>query len=565
MVETKKQISVVLTIALMVFLPLHGFSNGDGDISVVTDNHHGNAGAEHEKSGLEEKAQDVENPTGEEVNAEEEVGLDDEGIDNTDKNDTISLLDIDEKYQAWLGVEDSTFDDNGAELVTAPLDGSDAAYIDRLSKLNSAIPLTYNKEVRKYIDLYTGSWHRTTSTNIALSTFYFDKIDAVFDRYDIPLEIKYLAVVESGLNPIARSHMGAKGMWQFMFYTAKKYGLQVTSMVDDRYDFMKQTDAAARFLLDLYSMYDDWQLAMAAYNCGPGNVNKAIARSGGKKDFWDIYAYLPKETRTYLPKYIAIMYAMNYAKDYGIEPNADMFRMTHSVEVEAQDYLYLSQLADKFGVDEEYLKKLNPQYFRGIVPASKDNPCSVFVPVELATKFYIQENTLYAMADDKNAVEKVNKNTPPAHIVDDTYSVALANSAKLQYTVKNGDNVGYIAEWYGVSSDKIRRWNNLRKNLIRAGQKLTIYVPKDKKSYYTAVNTLSFEQKQQRIGATSKQHSVKLAGGGSYQYHTVKSGDNFWNIADKYGVSTNDLIKLNEGVNSQSLKIGDQIKVRKKS
>lgn len=479
------------------------------------------------------------------------------------ETDTIKLLEIDQKYQEWVKTDE--VDETGDSLVFASLDRSDASYIDKLSKLNSAIPLTYNKEVRKYIDLYTGSWHKTTSANLALSKFYFDKIDAVFDKYDIPLEIKYLAVVESGLNPIARSHMGAKGMWQFMFYTAKKYGLQVSSMVDDRYDFIKQTDAAARFLLDLYDMYDNWQLAMAAYNCGPGNVNRAIARSGGKTDFWDIYAHLPRETRSYLPKYIAIMYAMNYADEYGIEANNNLLKMTNSVEVEVQDYLYLSQVAEKFGIDEDLIKKLNPQFFKGIIPASKDKTYKMFVPLEIATKFYMQENVLYAMADDRNAIHKVNKHTPPANVIDNNLAVIPENSTKLQYTVKSGDNVGFIAEWYGVSSDKIRRWNNLRKNLIRVGQNLTIYVPKDKKSYYLAINKLSFDQKQQRVGVVGKsEQEIKLAEGGSYQYHTVKSGDNFWNIADEYGVSTNDLIKLNKEKSSKRLKVGDQIKIKKR-
>ncbi|MFV0483334.1 MAG: LysM peptidoglycan-binding domain-containing protein [Bacteroidales bacterium] len=549
MVRTKKQIAIG-TVALTMLPTIFGFSQSKSALEVMnTTNHEKVADKKAEKS-IEKASDKIEASA---------INKDYLYTEEVNTKDTVTLLDIDEKYQEWVRSDETDILGEGDSLVLAPLGTSDAAYVDRLSRINSAVPLTYNKEVRKYIDLYTGSWSRTIARNLALSEFYFDKIDAVFDKYDIPLEIKYLAVVESDLNPVARSHMGAKGMWQFMFYTAKKYGLEVTSLVDDRYDFMKQTDAAARFLLDLYDIYNDWQLAMAAYNCGPGNVNKAIARSGGKTDFWDIYAYLPKETRTYLPKYIAIMYAMNYADKYGIEPQMDMLSMKSCVQIEVQDYLYISQLASEFDVDEEFLKKMNPQYFKGIIPASENSPRKIFVPVAMATTFYAKEDNLYAMANDKNAVHNVNKKAPVINLSDDTYSSTPVNSAKLSYTVKSGDNIGYIAEWYGVSIDKVRKWNNLRKNIIRVGQKLTVYVPKSKEDHYLIVNNLSFAEKQRRIGVASV-GDKKVADG--RQYHTVKSGDNYWKIADKYGVSTNELIRLNQGKNSRNLKVGDQIKVK---
>ena len=243
---------------------------------------------------------------------------------------------------------------------------SDSIYKARLQALPFVIEVPYNPVVGKYIHRYTKAPKRLATLR-QVSDFYFPMFEDHFAQYDLPYELKYLAVVESALNPQARSHMGAVGLWQFMPSTGKKYGLEINSLVDERMDPVRSTDAACRFLNSLYSIFNDWTLAIAAYNCGPGNVNKAIRYAGNKKDFWSIYPYLPKETRNYVPLFIAVAYVMNYADAHGICPATSQFTMVTDTVVTFHR-MHLKQVAEVLEIDIQEVRRLNPQYARDLVP-----------------------------------------------------------------------------------------------------------------------------------------------------------------------------------------------------
>lgn len=361
----------------------------------------------------------------------------------------------------------------------------DSVFVDRLQAMMSPIPMVYNEQVRRFIELYVVKRRYLVQRMLGLSNYYFPLFERVLEAHDMPLELKYMAIIESALNPNALSRVGASGLWQFMYYTGKRYGLDVTSYVDERRDPVKATEAAAVFLRDLYNMYGDWHLAIAAYNCGPGNVNRAIARSGGHKDFWKIYYNLPKETRGYVPAFIAAAYAMNYAQEHNIfASESEAIQPTDTVMV--YQPLHFNQVTSVLGVQTDVIRQLNPQYKHDIVPAIEGKTYSLVLPVDATFSFAAHEDSVYAR--DRMKYFPDNK---IVKITDSRGAVYAGRTpdgkAKLIYTVRSGDVPGSIARRFGVRVNDLVYWNNIRRGMIRIGQKLVIYVPKNKADRYTGM------------------------------------------------------------------------------
>lgn len=365
----------------------------------------------------------------------------------------------------------------------------DSVFVNRLQAMMSPIPMVFNDQVRRFIELYVVKRRYLVQRMLSLADYYFPLFEEVLERNGMPQELKYMAIIESALNTNALSRVGASGLWQFMYYTGKRYGLNVTSYVDERRDPVKATQAAALFLRDLYNMYGDWHLAIAAYNCGPGNVNRAIARSGGHKDFWKIYYNLPRETRGYVPAFIAAAYAMTYAKEHNIfATQSDAIQPTDTVMV--YQPLHFNQVTSVIGVPTEVIRQLNPQYKHDVVPAVEGKMYSLVLPVDATFSFAAYEDSVYARDRLKyfpdNKIVKIT----------DTHGAMYAGrtpdgKVKLVYTVRSGDVPGSVARKFGVRVNDLIYWNNIRRSMIRIGQKLVIYVPKNKASRYTGMAKVS--------------------------------------------------------------------------
>lgn len=340
----------------------------------------------------------------------------------------------------------------------------DSVYINRLYSLPTEMELVYNPVVRSYIDMYTGRMRGSVEYFLGKSDYYFPIFEQALDKYGLPLELKYLPIIESALNPTIASRMGATGLWQFMIGTGKMYDLEVNTLVDERRDPLKSTDAAARYLRDLHNIYGDWNLVIAAYNCGPGNVNKAIKRSGGQTDYWAIYPYLPKETRGYVPAFIAAAYVMNYYSEHNICPFE--YKYTHSTDTIVVDkQLHLQQVAEVLNVPLDELRTLNPQYKKDIVPGEFKSYV-LNLPSMNAVEFEVQRDSIFSYkATEFLAHRKV--------VTPSGYTASVGTDAK-RYKVRRGDNLASIANKHGVSATQIKRWNGLKSNRLRAGQILAV-------------------------------------------------------------------------------------------
>lgn len=453
---------------------------------------------------------------------------------------------------------------------------SDSVLIKRLGEIPSLIELPYNPIIRRYIELYTR--RRTAPILIGLSDYYFPMFEQILDKHDLPLELKYLPIIESALNPRAVSRAGATGLWQFMYSTGRIYHLEINSFVDERRDPESSSEAAAEFLSHLYDMYKDWTLVIAAYNCGPGNVNKAIRRAGGKRDYWDIYPYLPRETRGYVPAFIGAAYLMNYYDKHNIKPvDVKMPIMTDTIMVTKK--LHFMQVADVLKVPIEQIRDLNPQYKKDIIPVTTE-PYPLRLPLEYALAFIDLEDSIYSYKDSiyfnpKRIVitpKKYSSRNYYASSYKSTYKPpSTKNKTKLTYTVKSGDALSLIAGWYNVRVSDLKYWNNIGyRSRIRVGQKLTVYVPNKKAYTLKKINSMSFEEKNKLVykNKPNTRTNPNYKYDPNYIYHTVRSGENLWTIAKKYnGVSNTDIMKLNKFTDEdvRKLKPGQIIKIKKKS
>lgn len=468
----------------------------------------------------------------------------------------------------------------------------DSIYIQRLQSLQSAVSLSYNNTVKNFITMYTVRRPKQVAVMLGLGNYYFPLFEEALAKYGLPMELKYLPIIESALNPGANSVANAVGLWQFMYSTGKMYKLEITTFVDERRDPVKATDAAVRYLRDLYNIYNDWHLVIAAYNCGPGNVNKAIKRSGNAKDYWKIYYKLPKETRGYVPAFIAANYVMNFYQSHNIFPKSPDFPIiTDTLMV--NDYLHFNQIAEVIGISVEQLRVLNPQYLRDIIPASKTKAYSLVLPQDEISAYLENETFIH----DHRRTEYFPNNeivNPQSRYISFEPS-DIKGRDKIIYSVRSGDNLGAISNWFRVRISDLKFWNKINRNFIRVGQKLAIYVPEGQGEYYSHLNRMSYAEKQKsRYKKPTYTPSAKLASAVKtpqvesatlanndepklsekaddsskntsqrFEYYTVRKGDNLWSIAQKYpGVSNTDIMKINNIKTANSLMIGQKLKIR---
>ena len=363
---------------------------------------------------------------------------------------------IEESYVRWR--YDLVQSDSCASLVwNDTLQKED--YVRYLSQMPTVIEMPYNQVVRSYIDSYVKKYPNRLSSLLALSKFYFPIFENALEAGNLPLELKYLPVIESALNPSAKSYVGAAGLWQFMPATGRLYGLEVNSLIDERCDLYKSSKAAVAYLKDLYQIYDDWMLVIAAYNCGPGNVNKAIRRSGGKRDYWDIYEYLPRETRGYVPAFIAANYAMYYAEElYHICPSE--VKLPLATDTICVNYrVHLEQISDCLGVQIDELRRLNPQYRYDLVPGNTRS-CVLCLPDDYAYKYLSNKDSIVAYKSELISRKVENK-------------IAMQTT----YKVRAGDNLWTIAKKKGVSVAAIRKANAPKLlNVLQIGQVIKLPV-----------------------------------------------------------------------------------------
>ncbi|MDD4713460.1 MAG: lytic transglycosylase domain-containing protein, partial [Bacteroidales bacterium] len=299
---------------------------------------------------------------------------------------------LDSLLQEWH-IKTFTNVDQNCDCDSINPEVSDEVMKKRLAEMPTIISLPYNKIIRQFIDMYSVKKRKQVSVMLGISDYYFPIIEQALEKYDMPNELKYMAVIESALNPNAVSRAGATGIWQFMFGTGKVYGLEINSLVDERRDPIKETDAAVRYMKDLYGIFGDWHLAIAAYNCGPGNVNKAIRRSGGKKDYWNLYYYLPRETRGYVPLFIAANYIMTYNKEHLICPVRTNYPL-HTDTLLLNGKMYFEQISAVIGIPKEELKMLNPQYRRDIIPATQEKPLPLCMPANYTLSFIDNQDSI---------------------------------------------------------------------------------------------------------------------------------------------------------------------------
>ena len=429
----------------------------------------------------------------------------------------------------------------------------DSVFIKRLASINSYITLPYNETVRNYIILYAERMPNKMATMLSLAEYYFPIFEETLNAYDMPLELKYMAIIESALNPTAVSRARAKGMWQFIYSTARSYGLKINSYIDERFDPVKSADAAARYMKDAYDIFGDWSLAISAYNCGFGNVSKAIRRAGGKRDFWSIYPYLPRETRGYMPAFVGAMYAFNFYKEHGIRPETSPLP-PHVDTFYINKNLHFKQISEVVGVPETDLHNLNPQYIRDIIPGNESR-CILRLPSRFSGTFIDFQDSVYNY--------KVQEIFSPATLAD-IHDGASKDYERIVYKVKAGDYLGRIASRHHVTVAQIKKWNNLKSNNLRVGQKLEIY-PGGRGPSKAASETKSATKETVKESTKTKDTSAKAdTGNAEYTIYKVKKGDTLSKIASRYpGVSAQNIMDFN-GMKNSKISVGQKIKIPKK-
>ena len=466
---------------------------------------------------------------------------------------------------------------------TTKYDNNDTLIFKRLSAIETPIQVAYNDKVKRFIELYSVQRQRSSSVILGLAQYYYPWMKAIFDKYDLPEELVYITIIESALNPTAVSPAGATGIWQFMYGTGKLYGLEVTSYVDDRRDPYKATDAAARHFRDLYNIFGDWGLAISAYNCGAGNVRKAIQRSGGKTDFWSVCKYLPRETQNYFPAFIGAMYMMTYHNLYGIQP-ANISIPLDVDTIMIQKETHFQQIANVLNVSYDEIKSLNPQYKKDIVPAFSQP-----MPVRLRSNDILH---YIAMIDSVpkynydtyfNPTKNLNNMVASNGTVTDDGMMIVQKTPNKYHVVKKGETLGKIAAKYHTTVGNLKSMNHLRSTNLRVGQKLivkkgtTVKVPNPNatpaaqdttKTIANNTATDSTATSCDTIGGpvpTQPQPEIKpVQQQMSYTTYTIRQGDTLSSIERRYGTTANDLAQYNHLANKDTIKIGQKLKIPKK-
>lgn len=409
----------------------------------------------------------------------------------------------------------------------------------RLQKLNAKTPfnIEYNASLESVIKSYLKHRRHSLERLMSLSHYYFPLFEKELDNYNIPLEIKYLAIVESALKPRAKSRVGATGLWQFMFATGKQYGLNVSSYVDERSDPIKSTEAASKYLAKLYEIFGDWDLALAAYNSGPGNVSKAIRRSGGYENYWNIRPHLPRETAGYLPAFLATMYIFEYAEEHGFKKHRPNFRYMETDTIHVKQMISLDQVSELLELPMEELQFLNPSYKLDVIPFIEGENYTLRLPRHAVGKFVNNEATIYEYVNNE-----LNKREKPMPQFFDS-------ETKTTYKVRSGDNLGEIARQFGVRVSQLKSWNGLRSNNIRIGQRLTIY------------RTQPATSASKSVSNVSSNSALKSSASNGTKTYKVRSGDSLWSISKKFpGVSIQNIKDWND-ISGSNLKVGTTLTI----
>lgn len=495
---------------------------------------------------------------------------------------------IDEMWMKELSNQE-LFDDMQADI--ARIDNSENVSYDlstellkeRLEKLNQKSPFNveYNPTVESVIKSFLKNRPRAFERMMALSEYYFPMFEANLSKYDLPLEIKYLAIVESALNPLAKSRVGASGLWQFMYETGKQYNLEVNSYVDERYDPLKATEAACQYFTNMYRIFGDWDLVLASYNTGPGNISKAIRRSGGHTNYWNIRKYMHPETQGYLPAFYATMYVYEYKKEHGIIPKRAPLTYFETDTVMVKKQMSFRQIADLLNMPEEQLRFLNPIYKRSVVPFVSDKPHYLRLPKDKLAIFTSNEDKVYAYIDfeESKREKQIFKERKSKTVLDSSQMAIASNDVEFEeetvtrsvkklktkyYTVKRGDNLSEIADKNNVSMTELKQWNRIKGSGIKAGQKLKIHyettvavaerLAKKKKA-----DTLRVSQPIVKTEEIKENKEVKeVVADATY---VVEKGDNLTQIAQKHNVTVAQLKDLNK-LDNENLQLGQKLIVK---
>jgi membrane-bound lytic murein transglycosylase D len=487
---------------------------------------------------------------------------------------------------------------------------SDEEYIARMSKISCPIPLSYNRYVKDFIDLYAYKRRALTQRVMGLSNLYFPMYEEVLDKEGLPLEFKYLSIIESALNPVAVSRVGATGLWQFMYSTGIIYDLKVNSFTDDRRDPVKSTYAACKYFKDMYSIYGDWLLVIASYNCGAGNVNKAIKRSGGKKNFWEIMQYLPAETRSYVPAFIAVTYVMNYSREHNLYPITPAYSYFQVDTINVTKQVNFNVLANQIDLPLDVISFLNPIYKKNYIPDTEER-YTLRLPTNKIALYMAKEEQILALSTPPpkpvmpvvaRVVVRDTSSTDTTAIAQQTDSSGVNTAeqpeVKTQYkfvdkkvvkthSVRKNESVASVAAIYNMSAAELKRLNRLKSNKLLKGQRLsvntTVKVKVPIENNNQANNKSKSTQNNSAVDAVVNESSLKSANvvtqadttitdnantnttnqvnQPKYVYHLVQPGDTLWNIAKRYNGVTIEMIKNINNLRSSQLKVGTKLKV----
>jgi membrane-bound lytic murein transglycosylase D len=485
---------------------------------------------------------------------------------------------------------------------------SDEEYIARMSKISCPIPLSYNRYVKDFIDLYAYKRRALTQRVMGLSNLYFPMYEEVLDKEGLPLEFKYLSIIESALNPVAVSRVGATGLWQFMYSTGIIYDLKVNSFTDDRRDPVKSTYAACKYFKDMYAIYGDWLLVIASYNCGAGNVNKAIKRSGGKKNFWEIMQFLPAETRSYVPAFIAVTYVMNYSREHNLYPITPAYSYFQVDTINVTKQVNFNVLASQIDLPLDVISFLNPIYKKNYIPDTEER-YTLRLPTNKIALYMAKEEQILALStpppkpvmpvakvivrdpsiSDSTAIAQqtdssgVNTSEQPAAITQYKY---VDKKVVKTHIVRKNESVASVAAIYNMSAAELKRINRLKSNKLLKGQRLSVNttvkvkvpvennklannkskstqnntIAVDTSGKESSLNTTNVEGKTDttRVAKVDQTNQVKQP---KYVYHLVQPGDTLWNIAKRYNGVTIEMIKNINNLRSSQLKVGTKLKV----
>lgn len=448
------------------------------------------------------------------------------------KWDSLWLVELDSRRERFNEMQQIVLTAGSTEMMNPVLDTE--VLKQRLAALDARTPfnIAYNPSLESVINSFLKNKRDLMERMMTASQYYFPLFEQELDAYDLPLEIKYLAIVESALNPKARSRVGATGLWQFMYGTGKMYDLDVSSYVDERSDPVASTKAACAYLSKLYEIFGDWDLALAAYNSGPGNVNKAIRRSGGYKNYWNIRRQLPRETAGYVPAFLATYYLFEYAEEHGlVRRNAQRFYQTTDT-IRVKDMITFDQISKFVPVGLDELKLMNPSYKLGIIPKIKGKTYYLRLPVQAIGAFVAHEDSIYSKARK----ELASRETPLPTLV--------KAQDRIRYRVRSGDYLGKIAQRYGVGVSQIKRWNGLRSDRLRIGQRLTIYPRKPVTS-----------------SSAKKAITTSVPKGSTTKVHVVRKGDSLWTIAQQYPGVTIEKLREWNGIRGNRLMPGTKLKL----